>query len=187
MSFRYYMQSFRFDSLFSKLRLNKTESDMHYILLFKCPTLRANSYVFTIVPIFLTVHAKYNHSDTSLHENMSFVSFFLRIVQPYPFFASILYQTVFEPRSRVRPPPGRQHSFMDFKIFSTVGLSLPQLSVSSERMCTILVIRLEDKACPVKVWLGKLTALDMIPLGWLDRKTLTQANKQYLSYHFDNI
>ena len=29
----------------------------------------------------------------------------------------------------------------------------------------------EDKACPVMVWLGKLTALDMTSLGWLVRKT----------------
>ena len=34
-------------------------------------------------------------------------------------------------------------------------------SVSGERMCTILVNRVE----PVNVWLGKLTALDMTPLG----------------------
>ena len=54
-------------------------------------------------------------------------------------------------RSRVRPLPGQQHSFMesDHEIFSTVILSLPliqegQLSVSGERMCTILVNRLED-------------------------------------------
>ena len=47
--------------------------------------------------------------------------------------------------------PGRQHSFMeiDHEVFSTVILSLPliqegQLSVSGERMCTILVNRLED-------------------------------------------
>ena len=46
---------------------------------------------------------------------------------------------------------GWQHSFMkiDHEIFSTVILSLPliqegQLSVSGERMCTILVNRLED-------------------------------------------
>ena len=68
------------------------------------------------------------------------------------------------------------------KNFSTVILSLPliqegQLSVSGERMCTILVNCLEDKACPVNVWLGKLTALDMTPLGWLGRKTSTQTNK----------
>ena len=31
-----------------------------------------------------------------------------------------------------------------------------------------------NKACPVKVWLGKLTALDMTPLGWLGHKTSTQ-------------
>ena len=82
------------------------------------------------------------------------------------------------------PRRGRQHSFVeiDHEIFSTVILSLPliqegQLSVSGERMCTILVNRLEDQACPVNVWLGELTALDMTPLGWLGRKTSTQRNK----------
>ena len=49
------------------------------------------------------------------------------------------------------PRRGRQHSFVeiDHEIFSTVILSLPLiqeglLSVSGERMCTILVNRLED-------------------------------------------
>ena len=49
------------------------------------------------------------------------------------------------------PRRGRQHSFVeiDHEIFSTVILSHPlveegQLSVSGERMCTILVNRLED-------------------------------------------
>ena len=49
------------------------------------------------------------------------------------------------------PRRGRQHSFVeiDHEIFSTVFLSLPliqegQLSVSGERMCTVLVNRLED-------------------------------------------
>ena len=49
------------------------------------------------------------------------------------------------------PRRGRQHFFVeiDYEIFSTVILSLPliqegQLSVSGERMCTILVNRLED-------------------------------------------
>ena len=49
------------------------------------------------------------------------------------------------------PRRGRQHSFeeIDHEIFSTVILSLPliqegQLSVSGERMCTVLVNRLED-------------------------------------------
>ena len=70
------------------------------------------------------------------------------------------------------PRRGRQHSFVeiDHEIFSMVILSLPliqewQFSVSGERMCTILVNRLEDEACPVNVWLGRLTALDMNPLG----------------------
>ena len=81
------------------------------------------------------------------------------------------------------PRRGRQHSFVeiDHEIFSTVILSLPliqegQLSVSGERMCTILVNRIEDYTCPVNVWLGKLTSLDMTPFGWLGRKTSTQTN-----------
>ena len=51
----------------------------------------------------------------------------------------------------IDPRRGRQHSFVeiDHEIFSTVILSLPliqegQLSVSGERMCTVLVNRLED-------------------------------------------
>ena len=54
---------------------------------------------------------------------------------------------------------GRQHSFVeiDREIFSMVILSPMlvqegQLSVSDERMCTILVNRLEDYVCPVNVW-----------------------------------
>ena len=54
-------------------------------------------------------------------------------------------------RLPVRPPPGRQHSFVfiDHELLSTVFLSLPliqegQAPVSGERMCTILVNRLED-------------------------------------------
>ena len=54
-------------------------------------------------------------------------------------------------RLRIRPTAGRQLSFVeiDNEIFSTVIPSFPliqegQLSVSGERMCTILVNRLED-------------------------------------------
>ena len=54
-------------------------------------------------------------------------------------------------RSPVQSPPRSGHSFVEIEheIFSTVILSLPliqegQLSVSGERMCTILVNRLED-------------------------------------------
>ena len=70
------------------------------------------------------------------------------------------------------PCLGRQHSFVeiDHEIFSTVILSLlliqeGQLSVSVERMCTIVVNSLENYACPVNVWLGKLTAFNMTPSG----------------------
>ena len=52
---------------------------------------------------------------------------------------------------RLDPRRGQQHSFIeiDHEIFSTVILSLlliqeGQLSVSGERMCTILVNRLKD-------------------------------------------
>ena len=53
-------------------------------------------------------------------------------------------------RFQVRRLPGRQHSFVeiDHEIFSSVILIFlliqEQLSVSGERMCTILVNRLED-------------------------------------------
>ena len=54
-------------------------------------------------------------------------------------------------RRGLEPRQGRRHSFVetDHEIFSTVILSLlliyeGQLSVSGERMCTILVNRLED-------------------------------------------
>ena len=74
-------------------------------------------------------------------------------------------------RWRVRSLPGRQHSVVeiDHEISTTI-LSLPLIQegqelVSGERMCTILVNRLEDSACPVKVLLGKLTALDMTPMS----------------------
>ena len=73
-------------------------------------------------------------------------------------------------RLQIPPPRGWQQSFMqiDHEIFSKVILIFPllqegQLSVSGERMCTILVNRLEDLAYPVNVWLGKLTLLDMTP------------------------
>ena len=70
------------------------------------------------------------------------------------------------------PSRGCQHSSVeiDQEIVSTVILSLPliqegQLSVSGERMCTILVNYLEDLTCPVNMYLGKLTALNMTALG----------------------
>ena len=75
-------------------------------------------------------------------------------------------------RLRVRPPPGRQHSFVKIyqEIFSVVILSLPQiqegeLSVSGEILCTIMVKRLEAYACPIKILFSKLSALYMATLG----------------------
>ena len=34
----------------------------------------------------------------------------------------------------------------------------------------------------IMVWLGKLTALDMTPLGWLGRKTSAQTNKVTMTF-----
>ena len=79
--------------------------------------------------------------------------------------------------------PARWANFLswrfDHEIFSTVILSFlliqeEQLSVSGKRICTILINCIEDLVYPVKVWLGKLTVLDMTPLGCLGRKTSTQ-------------
>ena len=67
-------------------------------------------------------------------------------------------------------PAGSATFFCGALIMKYFLRSLPlihegQLSVSGERMCTLLVNRLEDLACPINVWLGKLTTLDMTPLG----------------------
>ena len=74
-------------------------------------------------------------------------------------------------RLRVRSLPGQQHSFMaiDHEVLSTVIFFLlliqeGQLSFSGKKMCTILVNRLEEYACPVIVWFGKLTMLDLTSL-----------------------
>ena len=95
-------------------------------------------------------------------------------------------------RSRVQPPPRSATFFRgDWSWNIFYGHSLP--SADSRRavvsfwrknvhntgshirgLCRLEVNRLEDYACPVNVWLGKLTALDMTPLGWLGRKTSTQ-------------
>ena len=68
-----------------------------------------------------------------------------------PWWLSWMHVRLETRRSRVQPRRGRQHSFLeiDHEIFSTVIPSLPliqewQLSVSGQRMCTILVNRLED-------------------------------------------
>ena len=86
-------------------------------------------------------------------------------------------------RSRVQPPPRSATFFRgdwSWNIFN--GHSLPSADSRRavvrfwQRMCTILVNRLEDQACPVNVWISKMTAVDMSPLGWLGRKTSTQTN-----------
>ena len=92
-------------------------------------------------------------------------------------------------RLRVRPPPGREHSFMeiDHEIFSTVILSLTliqegQFSVSNEKMCSILVKRLEDCTCPVN-WPRSIWP------HWVDRvvKPQQKQTKQHLvlEWRFD--
>ena len=80
------------------------------------------------------------------------------------------YQPISVAPSDARPTcdqevaPGRQHSFVevDYELFSTVILSRWFKKGSCQfwrKKYTILINRLEDQVCPVKLWLGKLTAL----------------------------
>ena len=73
---------------------------------------------------------------------------------------------------------------------STVILSLlliqeGQLSVSGKRMCTILVNRLEDKACPVNV-LFTLTASGVNGHVAFSIGCLTQTGLDNLKVHFNS-
>ena len=80
------------------------------------------------------------------------MKYFLRSFSPPASVAQLDAPSDWRPGGRrFNPRQGRQHSFVeiDHEIFSTVILSLPliqegQLSVSGERMCTILVNHLED-------------------------------------------
>ena len=65
-----------------------------------------------------------------------------------------------------------KHNFYHFQIKT---YPVRQLSISGERMY-----------CPVQIWLGKLTALDMIPMGWLSHKTSTQTNIS-CGYSWENV
>ena len=86
-----------------------------------------------------------------VHQILKVVLNFLKIFQPASV-SQLDAPSDWRPRGRgFNPRRGRQHSFVeiDHEIFSTVILSLPviqegQLSVSGERMCTVLVNRLED-------------------------------------------
>ena len=55
------------------------------------------------------------------------------------------------------------------------GLSLPadsrRVVVSIWRKNVQILVNRLEQACPVKMWLSKLAALDMTPLGWLSSKT----------------
>ena len=130
--------------------------------------------VYHIQPNYHTYTYKHTFKlfrSLQITANILFVYFFIKAYASLG--GSVGCASDWRPGGRgFNPRRGRQHSFVeiDHEIFSTVILSLPliqegQLSVSGERMCTILLNRFEDKACPVNVWLGKLTALDMTPLG----------------------
>ena len=118
--------------------------------------------------LYMLISAKHEIFSANKYENANMPT----IVEPASV-AQLDAPSDWRPGSHgFNPRRGQQHSFVeiDHEIFSTVILSLPliqegQLSVSGKRMCTILVNRLEDQACPVNVGLGKLTALDMTPLG----------------------
>ena len=68
---------------------------------------------------------------------------------------------------------------IDHKIFSMVILSLlliqkGQLSVSGERICISTGQPLRTKPAQEKVWLGKLTALDMTQIGLLVQRIVVE-------------
>ena len=104
----------------------------------------------------------------------------IRIFFPQPQWLSWLRLWLVIRRLRVLPPLDRHHSFVEiwsWNIFYSHSLPLiqeGQFSISGKRMCAILVNHLEDLACSLKVWLGKLTMLNMTPLSWLGHKISTQ-------------
>ena len=82
--------------------------------------------------------------------NICFHGEIRKIFCGYPLLSVAMGVRLMIRRLQVRHPPGLRHSFMesDHEIFSTVILPLRlfqegQLSVSGERMCTILVNCLE--------------------------------------------
>ena len=106
-----------------------------------------------MVPLTLEIKTNvlstfYHSLDKALYSNKT-VSI---LISPPASVAQLDAPSDWRPGGRgFNPRRGRQHSFVeiDHEIFSTVILSLPliqegQLSVSGERMCTILVNRLED-------------------------------------------
>ena len=125
------MLSFNYDTLYL------TSNAKQALLLMK-------SLSKTETPIFLSVVC-------SLFQKAIFLTFILLYCKPASV-AQLDAPSDWRPGGRgFKPRRGRQHSFVeiDHEIFSTVILSLPliqegQLSVSGERMCTILVYRLED-------------------------------------------
>ena len=91
------------------------------------------------------------HRKENLH-HCKYIITFMTLLLAHASVAQLDAPSDWRPGGRgFNPRRGWQHSFVeiDHEIFSTVILSLPliqeeQLSVSGERMCTILVNRLED-------------------------------------------
>ena len=84
-------------------------------------------------------------------------------------------------RSRVHPPPRSATFFRgDWSWNIFYAHSLP--SADSRR--AVVSFWRKKVHNTGYVWLGKLTALDMTPLGWLGHKTSTQTNKQWVKAKF---
>ena len=104
-------------------------------------TLHSNTECFA-VPVFMHL----------FHKNLAAMALIRLIFQELASVAQLDAPSDWRPGGcGFNPRRGRQHSSVeiDHEIFSTVILSLPliqegQLSVSGERMCTILVNHLED-------------------------------------------
>ena len=70
---------------------------------------------------------------------------------------------------------------------SSFLLSLPwECCVSLAKECAQYWLPAKRTACPVKVLLGKLTVLNMTPMGWLGHKTSTQTTGKATITKHDN-
>ena len=85
---------------------------------------------------------------------------------------------------RVWPPWGWKHSFVEilkYFPFHRFKKGSCQFLVKECAQLSILVNHLEDRACPLNMWLGKLTTLDMTLLGGLGCKTKINYSRKLLN------
>ena len=76
--------------------------------------------------------------------------------------------------------PSRCCNILSWRLIMNIFYSHSLLSTDSRRAVVIFWWKIVyNMGYPIKVWLGKLTTLDMTPMGWQGCKTSTQTNKQH--------